>query len=75
MKCPVCRIDKIGEYFHVLSVDINQFKFNYCCSDCLAEHLRVPRHIKFVFTDEDREEIRKIVREEIRRGIVEAKPE
>lgn len=65
MKCPVCCIDKQGEYFHVLSVDLREFRFNYCCSDCLAERLRVPRHIQFKFTEEDNEEIRKIVREEI----------
>ena len=72
MKCPVCSKEKIGEYFHVLSVDIDQHKFNYCCSDCLAEHLKIPRHIKFKFTDEDREEIRKIVREELGRRITSA---
>lgn len=65
MLCPVCRIEKHNEYFHVLNPDIRHERFNYCCSDCLAERLRVPRHIKFIFTEEDKEEIKRIVWGEI----------
>jgi hypothetical protein len=66
MLCPCCRVDRTGEYFHVLSPDIRkEFHFNYCCSNCLADRLfpQIVKHIKFRFSEEDKEEIRKIVRD------------
>lgn len=69
MRCPCCHKEKTGEYFHVLSTDIKDFHFNYCCTDCLSERLRVPRHIKFAFTENDKEEIRKIVKEELEKSL------
>lgn len=61
--CPSCNRNIEGEYLNVLAVDVD--RFNYCCSECLAQHLRVPRHIQWKLTDEDKEEIRKIVYEEL----------
>lgn len=64
MQCPCCS-KEIDSYLHVLAVDAN--KFNYCCSDCLAERLRVPllKNVKFALTDEDKEEIQQVARNEI----------
>lgn len=67
MLCPSCRVEKHNEYFHVLNPDIRHERFNYCCSDCLAERLRVPKHIQWKLTEEDKEEIRQIARNEIER--------
>lgn len=61
MICPCCNQDKEGEYLHVIAVAPN--KFNYCCDNCLAA--RIISKFKFKFSDEDKEEIRRIVREEI----------
>jgi protein-arginine kinase activator protein McsA len=65
MICSCCQRDKTDEYLHPLANGATTEIVTAVCVDCLAAHIAKHLRIQFVFSEQDKEEIRHIVKHEL----------